>query len=242
MLDIAEPGHKIEVFRASTQAMVAQEHFPDDNNLLAYLKAAGYLADDTLSGYLAAAMFSFSKEPGAAEFMIDTPMGERALVVPGGPNSGYASPHENLRGVKVSGRVLHTDTGHVVETDTGSRHFLPKELGTVDTKIRQGLISHRAVDEECRRLGLDRIRRSSDFVSDEYIESYELTFTRAIRYAASWASYTLRKPRDAEARAEFSRTLTVNESQLCLKAALQNSKQKTPKNDTMIIREVIGSL
>lgn len=242
MIQFRDNDREVEMMRQTTQDMLATEHLPDDNDLLRYLRATNYLKDDNLVGYLPAALCTYQEEPDAIELFVDTPIGARGLTMNGGPSFTYESPHRRMNSLRgLPSKVIEIDTGNVVEVQSNVRYFLPKGAYTIFGKIRRGQLSQTAFDSECERLGLAGVTRSDDYVSEDYQGMSEFSFTRVIRMAAQWASFTLKNPWDSDVGDYYPRVLNVDEAELCLQVAFDKIRSKEPYSDIAVIKSTISS-
>lgn len=242
MLDFGPSNYESELLRDVTQTQL-RTPFPDDNGLLDYLRKVEYLESDIITGYLPAGLYYYHGVPDVAEIMLDAPLGETSLTHNGGPKSTYESPHYRLQAVhghRMNG-ILGTDSGNGIELKTGERFFMPKSISSLNTKIRHGRLAASAISAACKALNFEGTVSSEDYISSDYEDIMDLSFTRAIRIAAGWAAYALKKPWDADAQENYPRILSADEIVHCLKIGLDAHKAEIPKRDIDIIHEVIGS-
>lgn len=238
MIDFGTSEKQAEMFRAITREELSAP-LKDDNRLLHYLAEVGYLKDVEPSGYLPAALFVYQEQPDAAEILVDRPMGEAALTRNGGPVFTYESTHSRLDSIRGSNGILSTNTGNVIETTSQDRLFMPKAESTVSAMIKHGGLTHGAVEEACQEVGVFGIASSLDFVDPTYHYSFDLSFTRAIRVAAGWASYQYTKPWNPNTQDYYSRTFEESEVLACLKASIAAISRSEPYRDIDIINRIV---
>lgn len=213
---------------------------PDDNRLLAALRAANFLLPKPrLTGYAPAALFFRGNGENFigsnVELFVGESLGEKELTQNGGAQINYFSLHA----------IFHTffdsltpdftiASGEIVETVEPNiqRLFLPS---AAESAIEWDEQTKRNMADELGRHGIVGVGSELDFKWPSHGLQTSISLTGALREAAQWAEYTVKPPYF------YPRTLGVDEADLCLKEALQKIMNDTPFNNRDIVEAFVSS-
>lgn len=237
MIDVPNPGFEVERARRITTDVMAQDHLTDDNDLLAVLRGADYLADDTLTGYLPAVLFTKDDQ---AELFVDGPVGVKAIA---GSQAGYyyESVHKRMHDLSDHFRFPGSrDSGHIFEQRDGQRFFAPTRFENIQVRVRQGWLGGRAVQEEYDRLGVVGMVNPKQYLVPKMERAGILT--ECMREAAKWVGYMHEPPYTHVENAHYPRTLSFEEVCMCLKKVFDGLVRQEVSTTFMTLTEVFGEV